>query len=368
MARRRTGRPAAGVGERDAAGAVLHAALRRTRGGDRPVRRLQAVRGSDGRAHRGPDDPAAPHRRERRGVQHGMRTAQPRAGARALPGDARRRPGRRHLATRRRQGQPDRPDVRAGQGRADARHARRRKDQSHRHSHPRRAGHRCAHRHGRHRGRDRRQLRRAVGQAGRRDGRRQRSAAFGRALLRRHRGHRRRAPRPADPARPRRLHLFQGRGRRPGHRRIRAGSQAVGVARRDPVSVRIPAAGRGLGPLRDPDEQRAAAHPRARGDRHQEVLQRPGELHPRQPVHPRRGPRARQLLRRRRIQLGRHRHRGRRRAGACGVDRQRRADQRPHRRRHPPVRAVQRQQPLAARPGRRSARPCTTKSPGPTGK
>ncbi len=42
---------------------------------DRAVRRLQAVRGSDGRAHRGPDDPAAPHRRQRRRVQHGMRTA-----------------------------------------------------------------------------------------------------------------------------------------------------------------------------------------------------------------------------------------------------------------------------------------------------
>ena len=82
----------------------------------------------------------------------------------------------------------------------------------------------------------------------------------------------------------------------------------------DPVSVRIPAAGGGLGPLRDPDEQRAAADPRARGDRHQEVLQRPGELHPRQPVHPRRGARARQLLRRRRVQLGRHRDRRRGRA------------------------------------------------------
>ncbi len=60
-----------------------------------------------------------------------------------------------------------------------------------------------------------------------------------------------------------------------------------------PVPVRIPAAGRGLGPFRDPDEQRIAADPRTRGDRHQEVLQRPGELHPRQPVHPRRGARTR---------------------------------------------------------------------------
>ena len=41
----------------------------------------------------------------------------PEAGARALPGDADRRPRRRHLAARRRQGQPDRPDLRPGQGR-----------------------------------------------------------------------------------------------------------------------------------------------------------------------------------------------------------------------------------------------------------
>ena len=51
-------------------------------------------------------------------------------------------------------------------------------------------------------------------------------------------------------------------------------------------------------------------------------------------------------------------HRDRRgcRPRACRVDRQRSADQRPHRRRHPPVRAVQRQQPVAARPGRGGAR------------
>ena len=61
----------------------------------------------------------------------------------------------------------------------------------------------------------------------------------------------------------------------------------------DPVSVRVPAARGGLGPLRGPDGQRPAADPRARADRYQEVLQRAGELHPGQPVHPRRGARAR---------------------------------------------------------------------------
>ncbi len=62
------------------------------------------------------------------------------------------------------------------------------------------------------------------------------------------------------------------------------------------------------------------------------------------------------LLRRRRIQLGGHRHRGRRGPGTRRVDRQRRPDQRPDRRRHPPLRTVQRQQPLAARPRRRGPR------------
>ena len=347
--------PAARVGERDPAGAVLHPAVRRTRGRDRTVGRVQAVRGSDGRPHRGPDGPAAPDGGERRGVRHGVRTSQPRAGARALSRHAGRRPRRRHLAACRRQGQPDGPDVRPCQGRADARHPRRREDQGHRHSHPGRASHRRANRQGRHRSRNRRQLCRAVGQTGRRDGRRQRAAAFGRALLRRHRGHRRCAHRPAHPARPRRLHLLQGRGRRPRHRWFRAGSQAVGIARRHPVPIRIPTAGRGLGPLRNLDEQRLAAHPRARRDRHQEVLQRSGELHSRQPVHPRRGTRTRELLRRRRIQLGGYRHRGRRGPGTRRVDRQRRPDQRPDRCRHPPLRAVQRQQPLAARPRRRGA-------------
>ncbi len=47
---------------------------------------------------------------------------------------------------------------------------------------------------------------------------------------------------------------------------------------------------------------------------------------------------------------------------------ERRTDHRPDRCRHPPLRAVQRQQPLAARPGRRGSRHCTTRSPGPTGK
>ena len=57
------------------------------------------------------------------------------------------------------------------------------------------------------------------------------------------------------------------------------------------------------------------ADPGAPRHRHQAVLQRPGELHPGQPVRPGRGARAAQLLRLRGLQLGRHRLRGRRGPG-----------------------------------------------------
>ncbi len=112
VARRRAGRSAAGVRERHPAGAVLDGSSTpnwRPRPGLH--RGLQAVRRGDGRPHRGPDDPAAPHRRQRRGVRPGVANCSRRAGARALSGDAGRRPGRRHLAARGRQGQPDRPDL-----------------------------------------------------------------------------------------------------------------------------------------------------------------------------------------------------------------------------------------------------------------
>ena len=79
--------------------------------------------------------------------------------------------------------------------------------------------------------------------------------------------------------------------------------------------VRVPAAGRGLGALLGAHGQRGAPAAGARTHRHQEVLQRSGELHSRQPVHARRGAGAAQLLRRGRLQLGRHRVRGRGRAG-----------------------------------------------------
>ena len=77
-------------------------------------------------------------------------------------------------------------------------------------------------------------------------------------------------------------------------------------------------------------------------------------------------PEVRGLLRRRRLQLGRHRDGRRRRSGAGRVDRRGRADPRPDQCRRTPLRALQRQQPVAARPGRPRCSGCTTPSRGPT--
>ena len=97
------------------------------------------------------------------------------------------------------------------------------------------------------------QLRRTVGARIRQARRRQRAVVLGRAFLHRHPADRRRPRRPAGDARSRRIHLLQGRGRRPGDGWLRAGSQAVGRAG-DSGPVRIPAAGRRLGSVRDSDD------------------------------------------------------------------------------------------------------------------
>ena len=75
LARGRPGRPAAGHRERHPAGAVLHRAVRAARGRDRARHRVPPVRRRDRGPHRGPDDPAAPHRGHRRGVRPGLRAA-----------------------------------------------------------------------------------------------------------------------------------------------------------------------------------------------------------------------------------------------------------------------------------------------------
>ena len=114
------------------------------------------------------------------------------------------------------------------------------------------------------------------------------------------------------------------------------------------------------------DGERAAAHPRAAHHRHQEVLQRTGELHARQPVHPGRGPRGAQLLRRGRAQLGRHRHRRGSGPGAGGVDRGRRARDGPHRGGHQAVRRRSTGTTSGCTTGSRRCSACTTRSPGRT--
>ena len=129
-------------------------------------------------------------------------------------------------------------------------------------------------------------------QGARRPGRRHRAAALGRALLRRHRGGRGHPPGPADHARPGRLDVLQGGGRRPGRRRLRARGEAVALAGRPAAPVRVPAARGGLGALLGADGRGAAPDPGAGRDRHPEVLQRAGVVHARQPVPARRGARS----------------------------------------------------------------------------
>ena len=195
------------------------------------------------------------------GLECSMMT--PRAGAGTLAGHAGRGPSRGDLAARGRQGQPHRPDDGAGQGGPDARRPGRRTDAGARRPHPRRRGQWRPHRPRRHRGRGGRQLRRAVGRPGRRDGRCPGPAALGRALLRGHRPGRGSAPGPADPARPGRVDLLQGGGRRAGRRRLRARGEAVGVPGPGALPVRVRAAGGGLGALLGADGQRAAPDPGA---------------------------------------------------------------------------------------------------------
>ena len=196
LARGRPGRTAAGLGERHPAGAVLRRALRGARGRDRAGHRLQERRWRRRGAHRGPDDPAQAHRGQRDGVRHGVRADQPRARPGAVAADAGRRPARRAVAPRRREGEPDRRHPVAGEGCPDGRRHHRREGARARHrgARNRRRGHRRTHRPGGRRDRDRGQLRRPVGQGARRPGRRHGAAALRRALLRRHRGDRGRAP------------------------------------------------------------------------------------------------------------------------------------------------------------------------------
>ncbi len=187
-------------------------------------------------------------------------------------------------------------------------------------------------------------------------GRCQRAAVFGRALLHRHRPHRGCAPDAAGDARPGRFHLLQGRSRRPADGRLRAPGQAV-EGGPDSVDLPVRAARRGLGAVRAADDQRHAPHAVPGDGAHQDAAQRPGELHARWQFHPRRGARAAQLLRRRGLQLGRHRQLGRRRQADGRMDRRRRGAQRPVGRGHSPLCRLHRQPQGAGPAHRRNAGP-----------
>ena len=252
----------------------------------------------------------------------------------------------------------------AGQGRPPARGSHLREHQSDRHPPCRRPRHRRRHERRPDPRRVHRQLRGAVGARGRAHGGRQRAAAGGRAFLCRHGCEPGHSPQPAGAARAGRVRLRQGGGRQAAGRLLRAEGQAS-AGSRDPRRCRVPQLARRLGA----SFPRAGAGLRAPADleahRAPHLLQRPGELHARRPMDPRRGAEPAQLLRRGRLQLDRHPDRGRGRHGDRGMDGGRRADIRPHGLRHPPLPTLPRQCRLPRRPHRRGPRPalCRPVSP-----
>ena len=293
------------------------------------VDRLPAVRRGHRRPDPGPDDPAAADGGDRGGVRPRVRAAHAGAGARALPGDARRRPGRRDLAARRRQGQPDRPHPGAGQGRAACGAP----GSSSRSGSPASTSSAAA--------------RRASGSAPTRGTSRPRSSSTAPASGPRQVGDLAgvtvplhsaehfyvvtepfagRPPRPADPARPGRLHLLQGGGRRPGRRRLRAGGQAVGVAAGDPYPFEFQLLEEDwehFSVLMDSALLRIPALRARPGIR--KFYNGPESFTPDNQFLLGEAPERARLLRRRGLQLGRHRVRRRRGPGARGVDRRGRA-------------------------------------------
>ena len=157
----------------------------------------------------------------------------PARGRRALPAPAHRRPRRRDLDPGRRQGQSGRPDDVARQGRAPARREDRRGRGGDRRAHarrPRRAASR-----GTHAGEDGDDRAARSSSTAPASGRAQFGALAGVNVPLWSAEHfyivtepdRRRASDAAGDARPRRLHLLQGGGRRPGDGRLRAEGQAV---------------------------------------------------------------------------------------------------------------------------------------------
>ena len=217
------------------------------------------------------------------------------------------------------------------------------------------------------RGRGRRELRRPVGQGRRPPVRRRRPPALGRALLRGHRGHRRVSTRTcpscatptATPTSRRRSAVSSSAGSSP--RRSRGSPRT-----RCPTRSSSSSSTRTGTTSACSWSQRPAPDPRAAPHRDlKKFYNGPESFTPDNQFILGEAPGLRRLLRRRRVQLGRHRLGRRRRPGPGRVDRRGRADQRSRGRRHPALRPVQRQQPVAARPGGRGPRACTTRCPWP---
>ncbi len=328
VARRRSRRPDARHAQRDADEPLRHRPLRLARTGNGARHRLEAMRQPQRRAHAGAARVHAAADGAREELRHRVRVRVAGGGRPARADPAHRRSRRCRVDSRRRQGESHRPHPVARERRADARRDDRRRRQGHgrrprggsRHGRPLADGRR--------RGSDRLriagQLRRPVGPRVRTPCGRQRAALRGRALLPRHQGDSGRGDRHAGDPRSRRLPLLQGGSRRASHGRLRAEGEAVDGGS-DSRRLRVPAAARGLGSLRDPDAKCDPSHALPRDRRSEAAAERAGELHARRQLHPRRSAGAVRLFRLRRLQLGRHRERRRRGQARRRMDRQRRA-------------------------------------------
>ena len=227
-----------------------------------PRHRLEDDRLPQARHQRGPLDRVPAPRDHGAELRHGHAPAVAGRGQGDVAADGRRRSRRRELPADRRAGQSLRHRPVARQGRAHAR--REASSKASRVTGFEMEGGRIIavrHERGAHRLREGGQLRRPVGAADRRDGRRQRAAAAGQASV--YRSPRRStgfAPDAGDDPRSRPAHLLQGRGRRPGVRRLRAEPDRLDDRRRS-RRLRVPAVRRRLGPFRAAHD--AGARPRA---------------------------------------------------------------------------------------------------------
>ena len=296
-------------------------------------------------------------------LRHRVRLRVAGRGAAHRADPAHRRPRRRRVDSRRRQGQSDRPHAVARQGRAHARRAHRRGRQGHRRDDAATAASPAS------RGR-------AATSAARSPARRSSTApASGRASSARLAGvnvplyaaehfyivteaDRRRHARPAGDPRSRRLHLLQGGSRRPRDGRLRARRPSRGTSTPIPDGFEFQLLPEDWDQFEILMTNAIHRTPCLETAQVKMLLNGPESFTPRRQLHPRRSARARAATSSApastrpasptpaaRARLDRR------------VDRRRRGAARPVGRRHPPLRAVPRQPPAPRRPHRRVARP-----------